>query len=84
MKELIAKLLEDARAAHHAKLHENQEAEDALNQFQQHLSNLALQAIQLEARIKAFQEVQDAYHSQEGKREPPLQGGGEGDGQGGG
>ena len=59
MKMEITKMLEEAKAAHHAKLHEHQEAEAALLQFQQHVSNLAVQALQLDARVKAFQEVSD-------------------------
>lgn len=67
MKELITKLLEDAKAAHHAKLHEHQEAEATFAQFQQHLSNLALQAMQLDAKVKAFQEVKDALEKGDGE-----------------
>ena len=77
MQERIAKLLEEAKADHHAKLHEHQEAEMGLAQFQQHVSNLALRAMQLDVRVKTLQEVYDAYDSQEGLREPPVQGGGE-------
>ena len=67
MQERIAKMLEAAKAAHPAKLHEHQEAEAGLLQFQQHVSNLALQALQLEARIKAFQEVLDATQDDKGQ-----------------